>query len=171
MMKIGEELAKARKRKGISQDQLAHCLPISRESVAKYEVGTRKLPDDLRGSVAIAVDDEEFFFAMWNDAAGEVAIPFFNGDYIDQHPASMVFLVNQETNEALDHLRLVSWVKPVHMKNEMEKEEMQKVIFELLDAAASIVNLVAVVCREYRFSMRKIFKAWRLTLKVKKYKK
>lgn len=170
-MKIGEELAKARKRQGITQEQLSYDLPVSRESIAKYETGARKLPDDLRCVVAEAVDDVEFFFASWQDAAGEASIPFFNGDYIDRHPASMVFLVKHETGEALERLKDVSWVKPVHTRTTDEKEEMQKVLFELLDAAASTINLVAVVSRDYGFSLRKIFKQWRLTLKIRKYQK
>lgn len=171
MVAIGEELAKARKRQGYTQEQLASGLPLSRESIAKYETGARKLPDDMRRPIAEAVDDVEFYFITWNEAAGEVSIPFFNGEFVDQHPASMVFLVKQETVEALEHLRRVSWVKPIHMRNQAEREDMEKVVFELLDAAASIINLVAVVSREYRFSMKKLFKQWRLTLKARRYHK
>jgi transcriptional regulator with XRE-family HTH domain len=170
-MNIGVELAKARKRQGLTQEQLSYDLPVSRESIAKYETGARKLPEDLRRSVAEAVDDVEFFFASWQDAAGEASIPFFNGDYIDRHPASMVFLVRQETTEALKHLNEVSWIKPIHTRSQSEKEDMQRVLSELLDAAASTINLVAVVSREYGFSLRNIFKQWRLTLKIRKYQK
>ncbi|MDE3837899.1 XRE family transcriptional regulator [Bacillus methanolicus] len=171
MATIGKELAKARKRQGYTQEQLAMDLPVSRESLAKYETGARKLPDDMRRPIAEAVDDVEFYFITWNEAAGEVSIPFFNGDYVDHHPSSMVFLVKQETDEALEQLRRVCWFKPVHMRTETEREDMQKVVFELLDAAASTINLVAVVCREYGFSMRKLFKQWRLTLKARRLQK
>ncbi|MBU8773217.1 helix-turn-helix domain-containing protein [Cytobacillus oceanisediminis] len=167
-MKIGAELVKARKRQELTQQQLSFDLPVSRESLAKYETGTRNLPEDMRQLIAHSLDDVEFYFATWNDAAGEVSIPFFNGDYIDQHPASMVFLVQTETKEALDHLSKVSWVKPIHTRTEQEREEMKQTLFEILDAAASMINLVAVICREYRFSMKKLFKEWRLTLKARR---
>lgn len=37
MMSIGKEVAMARKRKGITQEQLSLEIPVSRESLAKYE--------------------------------------------------------------------------------------------------------------------------------------
>ncbi|MBT2603775.1 helix-turn-helix transcriptional regulator [Bacillus sp. ISL-53] len=170
-MAIGRELAEARKRQGYSQEQLSLDLPVSRESLAKYETGARRLPVDMRQPIAEAVDDIEFYFATWSEAAGEVSIPYLNGDYIDQHPASMVFLVKRETDEALEQLKKVCWVKPIHTRTDSEKEEINRLIFELLDSAASTINLVAIVCREYGFSMNKVFKQWRLTLKARRYKK
>ena len=170
-MKIGEELAKARKRQGITQEQLSFELPVSRESIAKYELGSRRLPEDMRRPIAQQIDDEEYYFKTWNEATGEVSIPFFNGDYVDQHPSSMAFLVNRETEEAIQQLMQVCWAKPVHTQNESEREEVRKAVFETLDAAASMINLVAVICREYGFSMKKIFSEWRLTLKARRMEK
>ena len=170
-MKIGEELAKARKRQGITQEQLSFELPVSRESIAKYELGSRKYPEDMRPIIAQQLDDVEFYFATWNDASGIVSIPFFNGDYIDHHPASMAFLVQKETDEAMKQMTNACWIKPVHTRTDTEKEDMKKVIFETLDAAASMINLVAVICREYGFSMKKIFSEWRLTLKARRMEK
>jgi transcriptional regulator with XRE-family HTH domain len=170
-MKIGEELARARKRQGISQEQLAIDLPVSRESIAKYETAARRLPDDMRRPIAQQIDDEEFYFKTWGEATGEVSIPFLNGDFVDHHPASMAFLVQRETDEATEQLQRVCWAKPVHTINELEKEEVKRAIFETLDAATSMINLVAVICREHQFSMRKIFKEWRLTLKVRRMEK
>ncbi|CEG25969.1 helix-turn-helix domain-containing protein [Bacillus sp. B-jedd] len=167
-MAIGEALAKARKRQGYSQEDLSAHLPISRESVAKYETGSRRLPDDMRKPIAEALDDVEYYFVTWKEAAGEVAIPFLNGEHVDHHPSSMAFMVKGETAEALQHLEKVSWTKPVHTRTEAEKEDMKKVLFELLDAAASIINLVAIVAREYRFSLKEIFKVWRVSLKLRK---
>lgn len=170
-MKIGEELAKARKRQGFTQEELAFELPISRESIAKYELGSRRLPEDMRRPIAQQIDDEEYYFRTWGDATGEVSIPFLNGDYIDHHPASMAFLVQKETDEATEQLQRVCWAKPVHIQNDVEIEEVKRAIFETLDAAASMINLVAVICREYKFSMKKIFAEWRLTLKIRRMEK
>ncbi|MDF2790483.1 MAG: Bacteriophage-related protein [Neobacillus sp.] len=170
-MKIGEELALARKRQGLTQEQLSFDLPVSRESIAKYEIGTRRLPDDMRRPIAHEIDDEEYYFRTWNDAAGEVSIPFLNGDYVDQHPASMAFLVQRETDEATEQLQRVCWAKPIHTVNDLEKEEVKRAIFETLDAATSMINLVAVICREHKFSMKRLFAEWRLTLKARRLEK
>lgn len=170
-MAIGELLASARKRQGITQEELSTDLPISRESLAKYETGSRRVPDDMRRPIAEALDDVEFYFNTWQEAAGDVSIPYFNGDYVDQHPASMVFLVKTEIAEALEQLSQVSWAKPIHTRSAAEREDMKRVVAELLDASASIINLIAILCREYRFSMKDVFKAWKLSLKVRKFNK
>ncbi|KHD85664.1 helix-turn-helix domain-containing protein [Bacillus ginsengihumi] len=168
-MKLGEELAEARKRNGLTQEQLAEQLPISRESLAKYETGKRSYPEDMRPIIANAVDDPEFFFDNWENATGYVSIPYFDGEHIDQHPSSMVFLVKLETDEALEKLKQIHWHKSIHTRSEREKEEIKQLLFELLDAAASMINLVAVICREHKFSMKKIFTQWRLSLRSRKY--
>jgi transcriptional regulator with XRE-family HTH domain len=170
-MKIGEELARARKRQGVTQDQLALDLPVSRESIAKYEIGSRRLPEDMRRPIAKQIDDEEYYFKTWGDAAGEVSIPYLNGEYVDQHPASMAFLTKKETDEATEHLQRVCWTKPVHTVSELEREDVKRAIFETLDAATSMINLVAVICREHKFSMKKLFAEWRLTLKARRMEK
>lgn len=170
-MAIGQKLAEARDRMNITQEQLALGINYSTSAVGKWEKESRRMPKHMFSQVAETIDDVEFYFETWNEAAGEVAIPFLNGDHVDQHPSSMAFLVKKETNEALDQINRVCWVKPIHTRTDTEREEMQRLIFELLDAAASTINLVAVVCREYRFSMRKIFQQWRMTLKARRLQK
>ncbi|MGG3965004.1 helix-turn-helix domain-containing protein [Heyndrickxia faecalis] len=168
-MKLGKEMANARKRKGITQEGLASNTPVSRESIAKYETGARTFPDDLRSVMVNELDDVEFYFLAWCDAAGKVSIPYFNGENIDHHPTSMAFLVQAETNEALDKLQDIPWAKPVHTRTAQELEETKKLIFELLDAAASMVNLVGVICNEHQFSMKQLFTQWRLSLRSRNY--
>ncbi len=170
LIKLGEELAEARKRQGLTQEQLAMDLPVSRETIAKYETNQRKFQEDLYQQVAYSVDDPEYYFATWNEAAGHVSIPYFNGDYIDRHPASMKYMVQQETNEALDQMERVCWAKPIRMQNESEREEIKRVIHEILDAAASMINLVAVLCKEYDFSMKSIYKMWWASIKTRRWK-
>lgn len=170
-MAIGEELAKARKRQGMTQEDVATEVNYSREAIAKYESGARKMPKELYQQVTQSVDDPQFYFETWEAVGGVVSIPYFDGDYIDQHPSSMNYLVHTETTEALKHLESVSWVKPAHMHNDSEREEMRKVLYEVLDAAASMINLVACLCKEYQFSMKDIFRAWQVSMKIRKFNK
>jgi transcriptional regulator with XRE-family HTH domain len=170
-VKEGEELASARKRQGLTQQQLSFKLPISRESIAKYETGRQGFPKDLRSITAEAIDDEEYYFVRWNESAGDVSIPYLNGEFIEHHPTSMMLLVKRESTEAMDHLERACWFKPVQAQTESEREEMKRVVFEVLDAAASMINLVALITKEYGFSMVQIFKQWRLTLKARRLQK
>jgi transcriptional regulator with XRE-family HTH domain len=168
---IGEEIAEARKRKGITQQDLSTMINYSRESVAKYETGSRNVPKDLYEGITNSIDDPEFYFSVWKETAGHVSIPFFDGDYIDKHPASMRYLVQQETTEALNQLNEICWAKPVQQQGKDERERIKYVLQEQLDAAGSMINLVAVMCKEYGFSMKDIFRSWNMSLKVRKYNK
>lgn len=170
-MAFGEKMAEARKRQGMTQEDLSNQINYSRESVAKYEIGTRNMPKEIYPHVTQGVDDPELYFQSWQETTGFVSIPFFDGDHIDQHPASMAFLVKKETDEALEQLDITCWSKPARAKSDDEREQMKQVLIELLDAAASMINLVACICREYKFSMKDVFKAWKISLKVRKYNK
>lgn len=170
-MSFGELLSKGRKRQDMTQEDLSEKINYSRESVAKYETGSRKIPKEMYPRITQGVDDPELYFQSWQETTGYVSIPFFNGDNIDQHPASMAFLVKKETDEALEQLKITCWSKPARSKNDEEREKMKQVIIELLDAAASMINLVAVICREYQFSMKNIFRSWNASLKIRKYNK
>ncbi|WP_242238002.1 helix-turn-helix domain-containing protein [Bacillus cereus group sp. BfR-BA-01316] len=168
-MSIGKEVAIARKRKGITQEKLSSEIPVSRESLAKYETEKRRIPKDLRKCITEGIDDPQLFFKMWSEAAGHVSIPFFNGEYIDLHPTSMRYMVQQETNEALKQLDTLCWFKPSQVWSEQEKESMKKAMHEILDATGSMMSLVAVLCDQYGFSMTDIFKYWKVSLRARKY--
>ncbi|PGW38357.1 transcriptional regulator [Bacillus cereus] len=168
-MSIGKEVAMARKRKGITQEQLSLEIPVSRESLAKYETEKRRIPKDLRKCITEGIDDPQLFFKMWSEAAGHVSIPFFNGEYIDLHPTSMRYMVQHETNEALKQLDTLCWFKPSQVWSEHEKESMKKAMHEILNATGSMMSLVAVLCDQYGFSMTDIFKYWKVSLRARKY--
>ncbi|WHY76263.1 helix-turn-helix domain-containing protein [Neobacillus sp. WH10] len=170
-MSFGKSISIARKRQDMTQDDLSQKINYSRESVAKYENGTRKMPKEIYPHVIQGVDDPELYFQSWQETTGFVSIPFFNGDNIDQHPASLAFLVKKETDEALEQLEITCWSKPARSKTDDEREQMKQVLIELLDSAASMINLVACICREYKFSMKDIFRAWNVSLKIRKFNK
>jgi DNA-binding XRE family transcriptional regulator len=168
-MAIGKEIAMARKRQGHTQEKLSLDIPASRESLAKYETNSRHLPKDLHKHISEALDDPQFFFHIWQEAAGAVSIPFLNGEFVDHHPTSMKYMVQKETAEALEQLETVCWFKPPQALSENEKQEMKKVMHEILDAAASMINLVAVLCDQYDFSMKDVFKYWKMSLRARRY--
>lgn len=170
-MSMGEYMAAARKRAGMTQQDLSVEVNYSRESIAKYETGTRTLPRELYSTVTQKIDDPEFYFETWGETTGYVSIPYFDGDNIDQHPSSMLFLVQSETQEAMEHLKRVCWAKPAHAYTDSEREAIKKAILEILDSAASMINLIALICKNHRFSMKEIFRTWQVSLKVRRYKR
>lgn len=169
-MSFGETMAAARKRQGITQQQLGQEINYSRESIAKYETGTRTFPKELYSSVTQKIDDPEFYFETWDEVTGVVSMPYFDGEYIDRHPASLVYLVKKESDEALDALETICWSKPVHAYTSDDRQNLIKSLLEVLDAAASMINLVAAICKEHRISMKDLFRSWQVSLKAKRYK-
>lgn len=170
-MEIGHIVAEARMRSSFTKASIASELDYSASYVDKWERGERSIPQHVLPKLAEKLDDVELYFATWQEAAGGVSLPLLNGDYVDHHPTSMMIMAKQETREALEQIKQVCWVKPAHVRDDRDKEELKKAIFEVLDAATSMINLVAVICREHKFSMRKIFKEWRLTLKARRLAK
>lgn len=168
-MSIGKKITEARSRTGDSQKSLAEEVFVSQESISKYENGSRRFPKHMHQPIAEALDDEQFYFDVWEETTGCVSIPYFDGAYIDRRAPAMACLVKVETNEALLHVEKMTWYKPPSQRNEAEKEAVEKAIVELLDAAASMMNLVAELCKENHLSMKGIFRQWRVSLKARKY--
>jgi transcriptional regulator with XRE-family HTH domain len=168
---IGNEIAAARKRQVISQQEVSQGINYSREAVSKFESGDRTIPKEVVQKIAQNIDDPRLYFETWKENSGFVSVPFFDGDYIDQHPASMMYLVQKETGEALDSIKSATWSKPAKMCTQEEKDHLKQVLKENLDAAASMINLVACMCKEHGFSMRDLFREWNVSLKIRKYNK
>ena len=170
-MSFGQIVAEARNRKDYTKEKLAKMVNYSTSTWDKWERGEREIPPHMLPVITEKIDDAELYFATWSKATGGVSLPYLNGEYVDHHPSSMMLMVQDETKEALEYLSSVCWSKPVHVVNEKEKEELKRVLFETLDAATTMINLVAVLCREHNFSMKKIFKEWKLTLKARRLEK
>ncbi|WP_082235006.1 helix-turn-helix domain-containing protein [Halobacillus massiliensis] len=170
-MTIRDELVKARNRQGFTQLELSFDANYCRETISKVETGDRKYQPEMRKAFSESLDDPEFYFHTWEESTGYVHMPYLDGEYIQHDAIHMRYFAEKETKEALDNLDLVKWYKPIPSNSLQEKEDVKKVINEILDSAASQVNLVAALCKEYNFSMKKLFKEWLLSLKARRFKK
>ena len=168
---IGASIAEARKRQEKTQLDVSHGINYSREAISKFETGDREIPKEVIPKIAQNIDDPRLYFQTWEDSSGFVSVPYFDGDFIDQHPTSMMYLVQKETAEALESIESAVWSKPAKMFTQEEKDHMKKVLKENLDAAASMINLVACICNEHNFSMRDLFREWNVSLKIRKFNK
>ncbi|MBO0962528.1 helix-turn-helix transcriptional regulator [Neobacillus sp. MM2021_6] len=170
-MAIGASIAEARKRQEKTQLDVSHGINYSREALSKFETGDREIPKEIIPKIAQNIDDPRLYFDTWKDSSGFVSVPYFDGDYIDQHPTSMMYLVQKETAEALEAIESAVWSKPASMFSQEEKDHMKQVLKENLDAAASMINLVASMCKAHDFSMRDLFREWNVSLKIRKFNK
>ena len=163
---FGRDLADARKRKDLSQEELSSRHFIARSSVAGWETDRRNIPDEAVRELTRELDDVDLYFSAWRHVSGDVSIPLMDGKNVDAHASSMVYLVKLETKEALESVENMHWHLPLEMRN---KEDVEKTIYELLDAIASMLNLVACLCREQKFQMVRIFRKWQVSMKNRGY--
>jgi transcriptional regulator with XRE-family HTH domain len=168
---IGEAIAEARKRQEKTQQDVSHGINYSREAISKFETGDRSIPKEVVSKITHNIDDPQLYFETWKENSGFVSIPYFDGDYIDQHPTSMMYLVKMETAEALNAIESAAWSKPAVMFTQDERENMKQILKENLDAAATMINLVACICKAHDFSMRDLFREWNVSLKIRKFNK
>jgi transcriptional regulator with XRE-family HTH domain len=170
-LSIGSALREGLNDQELKQLEIALETNYSEKTVSAWVTENRRIPKEVRSKISQKVDHPYVYLEMQLEATGGVGIPVLNGDFIDTHPAAMKDLVQIETNEALDNLEKASMIKPIHLRTEEERQEMRKVVMELLDAIASMTNLVAVICKEYKFSMKELFGSWRATLKARRWNK
>jgi len=170
-MTYGTTLKEALKAMRVDQADIAEETHYSHQTVSAWANDTRNISAETLLKVASHLDYPDLYLESAVKATDGVAIPVLDGDYIDRHPAAMKDLVQVETNEALDKMAQASMIKPIRSATQSDKEEMKRVIKELLDAACSMINMIAVLCREYEFSMKDIYKSWYVTLKARRLKK
>jgi len=168
---IEKAMTSARKRQGLTQEDVSRDVNYTRSAITKYETGARAIPREMYAPVSHSIDDPEFYFNIWRETTGQVSIPFFDGEQIDHHPAAMFFLVKQETSEAVENLETVCWAKPMQSYTDEDREVLKQTIIEVLDASASMMNMVASICDVHGFSMKSLFGKWQLSLKARQFKK
>ena len=67
-MSLGQNIAKLRKFMGLTQEQLAEKCDVSRQAVAKWESGRKRLPFEYSNLIASAIDSQgKHFRNMWTE--------------------------------------------------------------------------------------------------------
>lgn len=168
-MAIGEKIAESRRRLGISQQELSTRIPVTRESIAKYETG-RDVPEDLRSVFCQGLDDALFTKDMQREATGGTYIPYLDGPIILHEYASLIFRSRKELKEAKDHLAEIDVTKPIEMMSESEVQHVKRTIRELLDAIATADTLVIDLCSRFGFSYNTEVKNWITSLIARQMK-
>lgn len=163
---FAEVMTEARKRQDLTQDDLSLRTFTSRSAIAGYETGRRGMSDELVRDVTQNLDDPELYFSAWRHVGGDVSIPIMNGVNVDGYSSSMVFLVERETKEALEHVEEMPWHLPISQR---PKEVVEDTIMEVLDSVASMMNLVVCLCRENKIPMSRIFRKWQQSMKNRGY--
>jgi len=170
-MTYGTTLKKALKATHTKRSDIAEETHYSDKSITAWANDTRTISAQALTKVATKLDYPDLYLESAVKATDGVAIPLLDGDYITRSPSGMKELVEYETREALDKLEHTRMLKPAVFATEADREDMKQVIYESLDASCSMINMIAVLCKEYDISMRDLYKKWFITLKNRRFKK
>ena len=167
-MAIGTRIQKARKRLGMSQQELADDSFIHRSLVSKHESGERTCHRENWKDYVKGMDDARFTLDVHAEATGGVYIPYLDGDYVTHDIAALIYLSKREIEIALQHMDDIDASKPATMLSEIEVDHIKKTNKELLDVCAATMTLVIDNCTAHNLSFNQEVKNWIATLKARR---
>ncbi|GGA31362.1 hypothetical protein GCM10011384_21060 [Psychrobacillus lasiicapitis] len=131
------------------QTQLSLGLDINltRETVSKYENGRSKVPSDISRTLVNKYDNPKFAMTIRNEYTG-TGPKWLDGPNVDLHRSSVKEKTLEELREALETLESFSLAKPLKKLQLFERQLLERVLDELVEAQTAIDHMVAVVCKE-----------------------
>ncbi|WP_028975757.1 helix-turn-helix domain-containing protein [Sporolactobacillus terrae] len=170
-MSFGAKLKNAMKAGAVKEADLAVDVHYSRQAISAWANERRRVPGDVLPKLSNRFDDPDLMMEIGVLATNGVSLPPLDGDYIRQDTLAMIDLAMKETQEAMDKLAKAQLYKPPEYATDRDKQEVQSINEEVLEAACSMVNLVRVNCREYGLSFRNMFHRLEVTLKARRMRK
>lgn len=168
-MSIGDVYYEYRTNKGMTQQEFADEVEVNRSSFAKVENGTRKAPKDLMARTAEQFDDPRLYIAAAEEVTGGASVPYLDG--ADLHKAATHYKSLEEGEEALAAMRMAPIMKRKDQMTEADRAAVKAAIMENIEAITAFTHHIMVLCREYGFSWRGVWKEHRAELKAKQYMK
>lgn len=147
--KVGEMLKEMRG----EQTQLSLGLEINltRETVSKYENGRSKVPADISRTLVSKFDNPKFAITIRNEYTG-TGPKWLDGPNIDLHRSSVKEKTLEELKEALEVLENFCFSKPLKKLQHFERQSLENILEELVEAQTALDHMVAVVCNEAEIS-------------------
>lgn len=155
------------KEEGLDGIQIAKDLNISPQLLSNIKHGHRKLHKDIAQASMKIYDCPEYVLELLNEFSDGFTPPVLRGKSIEKHRLALEEFTVEQVKEVIQILEDVSLVKPPGMTTEEERERIREVIYELMDAEAAIVNLMAILANEYAISLKKCRKERKPVWKAK----
>lgn len=146
---VGEVLKEVRG--GDTQLQLAFEIGVGREAISKYENGRTRVPADVSRSIVDKYDDPKFALAVQHQYTG-TGPRWLDGPNVDLHRCSVKEKTIEELQEALDSIKKTSLTKPAKVINPFERQNIEKMIEESIEAITALANFVAVNTQDFGLS-------------------
>lgn len=171
-MSVGLALREARQVKKISQQALGSMGFCSGKLISAIEREERQPSFDIMGKLTYELDDPRLYMEVAEEVTGGVfSVPWLNGDCVDLHRSSVKEKVEEELNEAIESIRLTRICNNPKTCKSDQRRLIRKSILETIDVLVACTTYIAIMCREYEFSVRELFKEHRNKLVERGYLK
>lgn len=154
MNKVGQALKEVRGDK--TQQQFANDMGVVRETISKYETGRSPIPSDISRKIVSEYDNPKFAMKVRHEYTGTGPI-WLDGENVDLHRSSVKEKTIEELQEALEHILQTCLAKPLQNIQHFERQDVERMIVEAVDAITALDHFVAVVCTEAKISYTEIW--------------
>lgn len=168
-MGVGQALKEARSFRGLTQTDLSDELYVARSTVAMTETGRRELPDEVVPLVVTKLDCGFLAMEVAHHYTAGSFVSKLNGQAVDLHRSSVKEKSIEELREALDAINGVCIANRPERIGERVHEQLEYSLLQVIDAIVALTHYVAVVCREYGFSWREMWRQHRKKLRDRGY--
>lgn len=156
MMKVGKTLKDMRLRQGLTQENIANELHVSKQLVSHLENNRRNMTEDLVKSSIHTFDDAQFGFEMAHETASDYITPLATANKgIEWHRLALEEAFKREAKEAIEHFDKVSLLKHPDFATKEEIEQIKAGVKELLDVQIAINSFLARLEQAYPISIKK----------------
>ncbi|NPV72170.1 MAG: helix-turn-helix domain-containing protein [Firmicutes bacterium] len=173
MSRIGAALRQARLARGFRQQDICRKLYISDSTLSGIEHGKQRLMPDVAARAARELDDPELYLAVAQEMTGGVMVPaMLDGPRVDLHRASVKDKTVEELSEAIEALakaRELANARSAQDLTEQGREQVRRVLHELVEAQTACAVGVAVLCRQYGISPAQVYREHLEELRQKGY--
>ena len=168
-MGYGQALKEARVFRGWTQSDLSDELFVARSTVAMTETGRRELPDEVIPKAVANLDCGFLAMEVSSHYTAGSFVAKLNGHAVDLHRASVKEKSIEEMREALDAVKSVCIANRPERIGESDRAKLEHSLLQVIDAIVALTHYVAVVCREYGFSWREMWRRHRKKLRDRGY--
>lgn len=150
---VSNSMAILQQQEGLTQKQIASDLYESYELVNKQTKGTRTMSQDVARRAIQTYQNFEFESSILHEFSGEITSPVMDGQYIERHRMVLEEIAEAEIKDALRIIDEVSLVKPPNVCSNDEREDVRRMMHELIEARVTIDNLLMILERDYGFTV------------------
>ncbi|WP_338749856.1 XRE family transcriptional regulator [Bacillus sp. FJAT-52991] len=151
---VGRAVTNLLEEEGMTNGQMAFDLNVSTQLVSHYKHDRRPMQQDVgKQAIQIYNDNPEFVGDLLHEFSGGYTSPVFRGKAIERHRLAVEANAEREIKEALQKIEEVCLAKPPAVTTAEEKESIESMMDELVEARAFIDNLIMMLEKEYNISI------------------